>query len=248
VEPTRYHANTTVLEDQSHGPRLCLSGLRLSNPPQGGVVDITNWDWTTVEHDALHSTKWGSYYVVGTYDGTTFTLTEKPAPPRELDTPSRFDVDFSTPCPPPPGGWHITNPAKLTLENYQAFVAAAEAPPDFVALWFGHPATGDFQRDVINVQYTGDLDLHREALSAVWGGPICVSQGRRAARELNAIRDQLLADRAELGLRLLSGGIDGRHGVVRIHVVLAAPELQHTLDARFGAGTVRLTGALQPVR
>src|SRR5688572_3418701 len=40
-----YEADGIVLEDDSHGPELCLGGVALSLPPQCGGVPLANWEW-----------------------------------------------------------------------------------------------------------------------------------------------------------------------------------------------------------
>jgi len=78
----RYTATATVLESPEHGPQLC-SGVRDSYPPQCGGPDIVGWDWDDVPaKESANGTTWGAYTVVGTWDGTTLTLTEPPTEPR----------------------------------------------------------------------------------------------------------------------------------------------------------------------
>src|SRR6188474_268750 len=56
-----YEANTTVLDDRTHGPTLCLSGILESLPPQCGNVPIANWDWQAVSgEERLSGTTWGT--------------------------------------------------------------------------------------------------------------------------------------------------------------------------------------------
>jgi hypothetical protein len=79
---TRYEATTTVLESTDHGPQLCLGGVAESYPPQCGGPDVLGWDWNDVEgEESASGTTWGSYRVVGTWDGEALALTEPPSPP-----------------------------------------------------------------------------------------------------------------------------------------------------------------------
>jgi hypothetical protein len=64
-------ATATVLQDQSHGPQLCLSGVRTSLPPQCGGPDLVGWDWAAaLAHEERGGTTWvDSVTVVGVWDG-----------------------------------------------------------------------------------------------------------------------------------------------------------------------------------
>jgi hypothetical protein len=69
----------TVLQRDGEEPELCLSGVAESYPPQCGGPPVSGWDWGTVEGDETASgVTWGAYAVQGTWDGTTFTLTQPP--------------------------------------------------------------------------------------------------------------------------------------------------------------------------
>ncbi|MBW3549122.1 MAG: hypothetical protein KY452_13460 [Actinobacteria bacterium] len=71
---TRYTATTTVLESPDHGPQLCLGGVQESYPPQCGGPDVIGWDWDVVQgEESANGTTWGTYTVVGTWDGEALT-------------------------------------------------------------------------------------------------------------------------------------------------------------------------------
>lgn len=66
----------TVMDKGS--PELCLGAVAESYPPQCGGPAITNWDWAT--HGEMHEqegdVRWGTFHVVGAWDGTSFTVSE----------------------------------------------------------------------------------------------------------------------------------------------------------------------------
>lgn len=62
------------------GPRLCLLGQADSYPPQCDGVPLGDWDWSALDgtFDQVDETRFASYVVTGTFDGTTLTPTRPP--------------------------------------------------------------------------------------------------------------------------------------------------------------------------
>jgi hypothetical protein len=250
--PQRYQIDATVLESPEHGPQLCAGGVLESLPPQCGGPDILGWDWATAEgEESVGGTIWGEYHLVGTYDGTTFTLTEPPAAPL-LRSPAALP-DFTTPCPEPPGGWDVVDPSLVTLDDYQAFSAAAQNSADYAGMWVDQSTNHDGiagvpMKQVMNVAYTGDLDRHRAELAAVWGGPICVVSRPRAMSDLRAVATDLIGEgQRALGLEVLSSGVSDVDNVVTASVLVLDPDTQRRVDERYGTGVVVLDAVMQPV-
>src|SRR5918992_3080299 len=105
---TRYEANATVLDD-GDGPELCLGAVADSLPPQCGGMPIRGWRWEDVDgEDTVGGTTWGEYHVVGSYDGSSFTVED--AGPMVAVGPEEGDP-FHTPCPEPSGGWTDVDPS-----------------------------------------------------------------------------------------------------------------------------------------
>jgi hypothetical protein len=247
--PSRlYEVNATVLEDRSHGPMLCLSGILESLPPQCGNVPIANWDWQAVRgEERLGKTTWGDYHLVGSYDGTTFTLTEVGR--YEDDPPaSATDPDLSSPCPEPAGGWSGLEHA--TQEDARGAAAYARSQPDYVALWVTHlePARAEFGPVIVNAVFTGDRERHEAEMRGVWDGPLCVvERDVPTADELAHIRKEAEGSLDQLGLQMLWSDGPGVEPVIEIGVVVdVGGKGQAALDARYGTGIVRLIPALKP--
>lgn len=255
-----YLARTTVLEADD-GPQLCLGGVRQSLPPQCGGPLVVGWSWDAVAHESAGGVRWGEYTVVGRYNpagatgfagtGTTFTLTE-PATVLDRSTlpaPSEDDDTFATRCPAPEGGWRPVDPARATQETFERAAAVAAAQDGYAALWMDQnvpPDTppeqqNDPKRLVLNVLTTGDVAEMESALREVWGGSLCVSMGLRTEAELLRVQQEL----NELP-GLLTSSADGLSGRVEVTVVRATTQEQRRLDEQFGAGVVRLSGALRP--
>jgi hypothetical protein len=141
-----YEADMTVLEQRGetsfsrHGPMLCLGAMAMSYPPQCGDVPIANWDWDAVEGEETASgATWGQYHVVGTYDGETFTVTD--VGPYDNHPPSfGSEVDFSSPCQEPEGGWVVPDPKQALQQDTRGASAYAQHQSDVVTSWVTHLA------------------------------------------------------------------------------------------------------------
>ena len=65
----------TVL-DSGSGPELCLGAVAESYPPQCGGPQLADFDFGDVGAEKAAGVTWGQYALTGTYDGTTFTVTD----------------------------------------------------------------------------------------------------------------------------------------------------------------------------
>ncbi len=211
------------------------------------------WDWSSVDGEqATGGTTWGEYHLVGTYDGTTLTLAEAPTaphPPAPAPLPS-----FVTPCAAPAGGWDVVDPSKVALTDYEAFMAAAQSPPDYAGMWTDQSTNHDGvagvpTKTVMNVAYTGNLDQHRSQLAAVWGGPICVVSHDRTRTDLQGIQSDVMGDGGRaLGLQVGAAWTDDVDNVVKVTVMALDDGAQSRVDARYGPGVVVLDSYLRPAR
>jgi hypothetical protein len=77
--PEQVRAVATVIEGRDGTPMLAWT-VRESLPPQGGDIPLVGWNWDDVdgEQTAAGVTWGGLYEVIGTWDGTTFRLTQPP--------------------------------------------------------------------------------------------------------------------------------------------------------------------------
>jgi hypothetical protein len=257
AQQQRYQATSTVLQSPDHGPELCLGGVLDSFPPQCGGVPITNWRWDQVEGDqAAGGTTWGTYRLVGTYDGARFTVVRAEAPPPTTrpSAAERFKDEPKPGCRQPAGGWEVPDPARRSERYLEPVARAARAQPDFAGLWLSYLAPmgrnvaedpGEF---VLNVAFTGDLTRHQAQLRPRWGGRLCVTRQQRSNRELLRIQRQLQGTAGkQLGLWVLGTGIDEYANAVGLRVVVLEQRARAALEARYGAGAVQATAALVPV-
>jgi hypothetical protein len=241
----RFRFVGTVLESPEHGPQLC-SVVAASYPPQCGGPDVVDWSWDGLGAESVNGTTWGSYVVVGTWDGARLHLSE---PARDGDGsaqpgPTEEMPDFSTPCAPPEGGWRPVDPDRTTTETFERAAALAATLPAFAGFWIDQPSDGDNDpaRMVLNARFTDRLEANEHELRKVWGGALCVSRAERSQAELSRVQE------AVSGLSGFAGsGQDVVAGVVDVQVWVATERQQREFDERFGAGVVRLSGLLQPI-
>lgn len=248
--PGRYEADGTVLESPDHGAELCLGGIAESYPPQCSGLPIPNWDWSKVEgEESASGTTWGTFHVVGTYDGSAFTILEVGI----YEPPSSDHVDFTAPCPEPSGGWVAVDLARATDADLRAVMHAAEGAPDSAGFWIdyvGEPSENTEDGEIIAVAaFTGDLGVHEADLRELWGGPLCVTQHERTQAVLHRIQTELSGDVGEeLELKTTWSSVNVVDNRVEVGVVVASEEVVAAVEDRYGASAVLLIPALEPVQ
>jgi hypothetical protein len=246
----RFRVEATVLQSAAHGPQLCI-GVAMSYPPQCGGPDIAGWSWDGLQKETANATTWGSYLLVGKFDGRTFSLTE----PAKITSGGQSRLyprtpDFTSPCPPPQGGWKPVDPAKATDDALNAVNGMVNSDPDYAGLWLDQEipkndtATpqNDPQKLVLNVRFTKDLARHEADIRKVWGGALCVSQARHSEADLRKIQDELTGEPG-----MVFASTDVVSGTIEIGVFVAKEGRQRELDAKYGAGLVNLIGTLEPI-
>lgn len=253
-----YRGTATVLESADHGPQLC-GGTQDSYPPQCSGPDITNWDWNEVDgEESANGTTWGTFEVTGTWDAErpALTLTESPGPAGERQ---HHDVDFTSPCPEPDGGWAPEDPARTTDETMQQASEVARGLPGYAGHWIDqspNPAMADDAEPadleraandpmllVLNVLVTEDPAAAEASIRDVWGGALCVTEAAHTEAELRAIQDEIVEDfRAEL----VSAGVDTVGNRATFFTYVATDELRAEFETRYG-DAVEVEALLEPV-
>lgn len=248
----RYEANAFVLQEEGEPAMLCVGGVLESLPPQCGDLPITNWSWRRVEgEESMAGVTWGDFHVLGTYDGTSFTVLQAgPSQPEPPDPQAVVEI----PCPEPEGGWVAPDPGRTTDGELRAALRHGARQPDSAGVWIKHlvipPGEGPYGPNeiVLNAAFTGDIERHRQELAELWGGPLCVVQFERTEAELARIQDALTeGGDTEFGLKVLYSSTDISHNKVELGVVIGNEEIQAAIDARYGEGVVRLLPALMPI-
>lgn len=251
----RFRVAGTVLENQQHGPQLCIlmaaadSGTASVPPPCGGIA-LSGWTWKGLDPESSSGTTWGFYVVTGTFNGHVFKLTEPATVNRRNVQPSL--PDFTSPCAVPAGGWRPVNLAKATDRALRAASIMVSADPNFGGLWIDQkipPADPNHSRVVmtdptkllLDVRFTEDLARHDADIRKVWGGALCVSLAKHPYAELVEVQNQLSGD------GVLNSSTNAVTGTIDAEVLVATQERQRGLDAKYGSGLVHLIGALDPI-
>ncbi|WP_134767242.1 hypothetical protein [Nocardioides sp. 1609] len=244
----------TVLDD-GNGAELCLGGVAQSLPPQCGGPGLVGWDWAdhAGDFEDVSGTRWGDFVVVGTFDGTDVTPVEV-VPADEVDVPDPVEErdPFATPCPEPDGGW-VVDPSLATerdvdnafrvarrLEDYaSSFVDLSLDPRTPEEMVQGPPIRGPVPT-IVNVSVTSDPQAAEAAIREVWGGGLCLGEASHTQADLARVQRQV----GELPGMTSSGSGDD---VVDLGVVYDDGSIQAWVDQEYGAGLVRVTGALVDV-
>lgn len=220
----------TVL-DAGEGPELCLGAIAESYPPQCGGPALVDFDFGDVGAEKTSGVTWGQYSVTGTYDGTTFTVTDS--------IPAALYDAVAVPAEEPLGAAcetpETTDAKKVTPQDMDATLAAASALPGYATTWL----TGN----TINVAVTQDAEGAEKALRATWGGPLCVTTVERTDADLNTINQEL---QAALGDQLLTSGSTSPDSL-DAQVVFDDGSIQEWVDATYGEGLVRISSSLTTV-
>lgn len=251
---TRYPV--TVI-DGGDGAKLCLGGVAESLPPRCGGPELIGWDWA--DHDGdyeeVAEVRWGDFKVTGTFDGTDLTVTDAVPADDWTDSASAIDVDFTSPCPEPPGGWS-SEPMRMFAES--AVFEAAQRRSDYAGGWVTQRDPRDpYELDqtladdpeaevlppIVNIKVTGDPVAAEAELRKAWGGPLCVTTAERTETQLRRIQDELTTSVGST----LSASVDVLTGTVELIVTYDDGTLQLDLDERYGEGVVQVTSALVPV-
>jgi hypothetical protein len=171
-------ATATVLQRTADdGAMLCAGAVASSLPPLCGGPAIAGWDWDAVDDEETENgVTWGEYDVVGTWDGTTFTLTRDPVPiPEPTGRPA-----LPTPWPDPADAETM---ARATADYAEAMSAQLQDPDAAVTGIFGFGDAGG--RLVVDVLHD-DGTMQAEA-DARYGEDVVVIQS--ALRAVGAPRD-----------------------------------------------------------
>jgi hypothetical protein len=219
----------TVL-DNGEGPQLCLGVVAQSYPPQCGGPQLEDFDFGDVGAETAAGVTWGQYALTGTFDGTTFTVTD--AIPAAL---------YDTMKEPEAGGLEpacddatTTDADKATPEDMDATLAAASALPTYATAWLS--------KGTINVAVTEDPEGAEAELRKTWGGLLCVTTVEKTDADLNVVNQDL---QSALGDRLLTSGSTAPDSL-DAQVVFDDGSIQEWADATYGEGLVRISSALEP--
>ncbi|MBZ2196043.1 hypothetical protein [Occultella gossypii] len=205
----------TIMQVDGEPAEICLGGILTSYPPQCAGPELIGFErWDTLDHESASGRTWGDAWVVGTYDGTSFTLTEPPTsePPAGWVAPTPEPLEFPELCDDetqagggPEGTDLLTQQSDLMmlLEAYDGYVLS-------------YVSGGG---DVMNVLVSGDATEAREDFREVYAGPLCVQTSDLPLQsEIRAAQDALNAVWEELDLLSTGSGVSG---LLEVQLVVA---------------------------
>lgn len=236
----------TVTDDGS-GPRLCFSdvtwGGGLPDPLVCDDAVVAGWDWDRDggEFSEEEGVRMGIYRLMGTFDGSTFTVEEATQPEPE---PPPFD--FEIPCPAPEGGWQVQDRTRVGQDDYFEATSVAQGLDDFAVVAVstpdGEPGPRDPTNTVISVYVAGEPSAAEAAVREVWSGMLCVTRVERTEKELLALQQQTLDLPGFVG-----SGAGSPSNQLEVTVFHDDGRIQQWVDREHGAGVVVVESILQPV-
>lgn len=216
-----YVGSGTVLQQDGKEPQLCHSVVA-TRPPQCGGLKLAGWEWGKTPSSHEQGVRWSEQevYLVGTYDGNTFTVKRPPLSREEAragvskellkKTEGAFEPKVA--CPVPEGGWKVQNDKKISEDDLFAVSSEVAKWPNHGSLWVvntekpgpatdGNAPTVPVGSRVVNVTVTDDPAEAEKRIRQWWGGPLCVTQTKVNHARFAEIRTEL-----EKELDLSSGG------------------------------------------
>lgn len=250
----RYTAHATILQpSETAEPGACLGGVAESYPPQCSGPVVVGLDWADVpDAETASGVTWGMGWVVGTYDGETFTLTEpvRQDPPDGVESPGPWTgASYQPLCEDPwrggdenalvyeeiPEDWPEreftdTMLSPESMELVGALQERAATLPGYVEMYVSNGL------DEFNVLLTSgsDVEAAHASLREVWPGWLCVDtvgEGAPSNADAVAASEALSAavpDPAQVGL--LGWGPDTIAGTFAVTVIIETPALRAQIE------------------
>ncbi len=210
----------TILQMDDTDPVLCLGGVMESYPPQCGGPSLVGLDWADIaDKETASGVTWGTGYVVGTFDGEAFTLTEPVSsdPPQGYTPPTQTPSSYPALCEDPYRGgdesFDPTSPEGMEAQN--ALAAATPALDGYVGTYVSDGA------DDYNVMVSGDPEQAHAALREVWPGWLCVAQRDLPEEAAVLAAQQALGQDAYDDWGVLGSGAGGADGLLDVQVMVA---------------------------
>lgn len=236
----------TVTDDGS-GARLCFSdvtwGGGLPTPLVCDDAAVAGWDWDRFggELTEEQGVRMGTYRLVGTFDGSTFTVEEATQP-----EPEPHVFDFEIQCPAPEGGWQVTDSSRVTRDDLHRATSVAQGLDDFATVAVstpdGEPGPRDPAATVVSVYVAGDPAVAEAAVREAWSGMLCVVRVERTEKELLALQQ------ATLDLPgFVESGAGSPSNQLELTVFHDDGRIQQWVDDRHGEGAVAVESVLLPV-
>ena len=258
-----YARSATLIQQGDEEPQLCLGMVLQSLPPQCGGPVLVGLDWDDVaDAETVGGVTFGSGWVVGTFDGETFTLTQ----PVSTDPPAGAQLPTDEWTPPPAlcedpyrggteGGYATeTFPEGEVLGPDGQSAASllqerAMALPGYVELFV---SDGHSEMNVLLTEGS-DVEAAHASLREVWSGWLCVEAKDVLSNAEGQAASQALSDGNDSSnsLGLLMFNADTVDGTFSVEVVLDDPAtvatIHEILAPWYFPGQILIDSALKPL-
>ena len=166
VPPEAEVAATGTVLDAAGAVQLCLGPVAESYPPQCTGIPLEGWSWDGVEGaESSGDVTWGAYAVRGTYDGTSFTVTQ---PPIQLALYDPFRPEDPTGGKPGAGDEATLADIQEELPERLGDAYLSSSPQDGW-LWVDVVWDDGGWQDAANAEYGDDTVIIRSAMTPTGG-------------------------------------------------------------------------------
>ncbi|TDE97209.1 hypothetical protein EXU48_03065 [Occultella glacieicola] len=236
----------TIMQLEGEPAQICLGAVLTSYPPQCAGPELVGFEgWDGIEHESASGRTWGNAWVVGTYDGTSFTLTEPVSvePPTGWEPSTDEPSEFPQLCDDPAAGAGGSLAGTDLISQQSDLMMFLEAHDGYVLSYVSGGG------DVMNVLVSGDAASARVDFREIYAGPLCVQTSELPTwAEIRAAQDALTAEGEDLGV--LSSG-SGVSGLLDIHLVVAdsahVSAVAEIVAPWLRPDEIAVTGALAPL-
>ena len=166
VPPEGEVAATGTVLDAAGDVQLCLGPVAESYPPQCTGIPLEGWSWDGVEGaESSGDVTWGAYAVRGTYDGTSFTVTQ---PPIQLALYDPIRPEDPTGGKPGAGDEATLSDIQEELPERLGDAYLSSSPQDGW-LWVDVVWDDGSWQDAANAEYGDDTVIIRSAMTPTGG-------------------------------------------------------------------------------
>lgn len=237
-----YTAVGTVTGYPRTNPRYCVSGDFAT--VDGGTVTsdpclretiLSNFDPRQILMNPTRggTQSRGTVRVTGTYANGVLSLTK----PAVAAKPAEPDLTFPLPCPPPPGGWHGSDPVNVSVADEAVmgrFAAAHRAT--FGGWWIARDGA-----PVIVAGVTTDVAGAQREIASKLQGDVCVTTVAHSEQYLASVADQLTRlAMTDKSLQLSGWGPSPVTSTVDVSVRIADEATVSYFASRFPPGVIKL--------
>ncbi|GMA30489.1 hypothetical protein [Litorihabitans aurantiacus] len=256
-----YAAPATLIQQGDGAPMACFGLVQQSYPPQCGGPELVGLSWEDVaDAETAAGVTFGSGWLLGTYDGERFTLTEPvltDAPPGFSPSAESLAIEQSDPLCDDPyrGGRENAYPTETFPEGESlgveggAALSALQERADALPGYVGTFVTDGYSQMNLVLADGSDVEAAHTSLREVWAGWLCVASRDVPTQAEGVAASDALSERSD-GLDLIHWGPDALEGRFTVGALLADDATLETVRSAlapwYPADRIDVTPALRP--